>query len=241
MDKKLFVDRPIHKETASDAVMEAIMQAIETHQLTAGNKLPSIPQLAKSLNLGNGSVREALKRMEALGIIKIVHGRGIFVAEVDITTVVQKISALLRLKKEDIFYLMEARRTLESTIVKLATERASEEQIVELGKIITKMRLAINNPNEIIQHDLAFHEKLAEMSQNPLYITFLKTIRNLFLEEQKAGIKLPGAAQRGICYHIRIYRQVRNRFPEQAAREMARHLDDIESGISKYTKDLKYQ
>lgn len=228
----------IQKSSLSRAVMERIIGAINAGELRVGDRLPPISELAKSLNVGQGSIREALRQMETLGLIRIEHGRGTFVEKVDIGSAVQELRTFLTLRKPDILHLMEARKTLENAIVKLTTERASKEEIAELGKIVKGMKSKIGSPDEFIQSDFNFHMRLAEFSKNPLYPTILDSIRNLFLEEQRAVVKLPSAAERATNYHVRIYQKIRDRSPEGAARAMNRHLQDIENAILKYAEGL---
>ncbi len=64
----------------SDNVARWLMDAIERGEYQAGDKLPSVEQLAEQLGVGRSSVREAWRHLQALGVIRIVHGKGTFVA-----------------------------------------------------------------------------------------------------------------------------------------------------------------
>lgn len=234
MRKDIFKQRFVSRKGVSEVIVEEIMQAINTGELKAGDKLPSMSELARRLNVAPGSVREALKRMETLGFVMIKQGKGIFVKQADISSIAQGLGTFLKIKKTDFLHLMQARKTLENATVKMAAEKASEEDIVQLKKIVAKMKRNINNPDEFIQQDLAFHMKLAEISKNPIYSVFLNSIRNLFLEEQKAVVKLPDAAQRANDYHTKIYQCVKKHSPVEAIQVMTSHLKDIEKAILKY-------
>ncbi|MFZ5808094.1 MAG: GntR family transcriptional regulator [Chloroflexota bacterium] len=64
----------------SDHVAKWLTEAIENGQYKVGDKLPSVEQLADQLGVGRSSVREAWRHLQALGVIRIVHGKGTFVA-----------------------------------------------------------------------------------------------------------------------------------------------------------------
>ena len=63
-------------QSLPDQVAELIVQRIATGELSAGHRLPSQRRLAQSMGVGLAVVREAVKRLEALGILGATHGSG---------------------------------------------------------------------------------------------------------------------------------------------------------------------
>ncbi len=234
MPQEFSIEEPVLKTSLSSIVAGKIIQAINKGKLKRGDRLPSVSELAKELNVGQSSVREALKELQLTGVVDIRHGKGIFVSEVDIGSVLKDLSHLLILKKPDILYLMEARKIVEYGTVRLAAQRASQEDLKELYQLIQRMQSELDEPENFIKDDLDFHLKLAEASKNPILPTFLNSIRNLFLQEQEVVVRLPSAAERASKYHMRIYEAVKDRDVEKAVRMVEEHLIDIEKAISKY-------
>jgi GntR family transcriptional regulator len=70
----------ISRTNLSDEVSHWVMQAIETGQFKPGDRLPSVEQLASDLDVGRSSVREALRHLQALGLVSLQHGKGTFVS-----------------------------------------------------------------------------------------------------------------------------------------------------------------
>lgn len=234
MPKKFFIEEPVHKSSLSSLIGERIIQAISKGELKQGDKIPSVSELAKKLNVGQSSVREALKQLQVTGLVDVIHGKGIFVNEVDIGSVLRELSHLLILKKPDILYLMEARKIVEYGTVRLAAQRTSKEEIKELYQLTQTMQSKLDDPENFIKDDLDFHLKLAEASKNPILPTFLNSIRSLFLQEQEAVVGLPGAAERASKYHMKIYQAVKDHNAEEAVKVMMEHLTNIEKAILQY-------
>jgi len=228
------IKESVYKSSLSGLIVEKIVQAIKKGELKQGNRLPSMSHLAKKLNVGQSSVREALKQLQIMGLVDVRHGKGIFVREVDIGSVLKDVSNLLILKRPDILYLMEARRIVECGTVKLAAQRSSQEEIKELYQLTQRMQFELDDPENFIKDDLDFHLKLAEASKNPILPTFLNSIRSLFLQEQMAVVRLPGAAKRAGHYHMKIYEAIKEHNAEAAAKVMVEHLTNIEKTILKY-------
>jgi len=227
------IKEPVYKSSLSSLIVEKIVQAIKKGELKQGDRLPSMSHLAKKLNVGQSSIREALKQLQVMGLVDVRHGKGIFVSEVDIGSVLKDVSHLLILKRPDILYLMEARRIVEYGTVKLAAQRSSQEEIEELYQLTQRMQSELDDPENFIKDDLGFHLKLAEASKNPILPMFLNSIRSLFLQEQKAVVRLPGAAKRASDYHMKICKAIKEHNAEKAAKVMMQHLTDIEKATIK--------
>jgi len=176
MLEEFYMKEPVYKSSLSGLIVEKVVQAIKKGELKQGDRLSSMSHLAKKLNVGQSSVREALKQLQIMGLVDVRHGKGIFVSEVDIGSVLKDVSNLLILKRPDILYLMEARRIVECGTVKLAAQRSSQEEIKELYQLTQRMQFELDDPDNFIKDDLDFHLKLAEASKNPILPTFLNSI-----------------------------------------------------------------
>lgn len=70
---------PIRKQRLSDELVRRIRGSIEVGQFRAGDRLPTIAEMARRFDVGSATVREALTKLEMAGIIEIRHGSGVFV------------------------------------------------------------------------------------------------------------------------------------------------------------------
>ena len=153
---------------------------IEEGRLTSGDKLPSERELQQKLSISRFSLREGLARLSALGIIKIVHGKGAFVAN-EINR--ESLGAVLlpffsdqndRTLKD----LCEARLLLEGQIAVLAARRRSNEDLAVLQEILLQSENALDNPVAFGELDHQFHLQLTQFAGNIFFYKMLDVIND---------------------------------------------------------------
>ena len=160
------------------AVIESIsvVDAIETHikeiitsgKLKPGQQLPSERDLQKQLGVSRLPLREALARLQALGLIRIHHGKGAFVenyaspsAMSDVLITFFSNQNIDRLRE-----LIDARAFLESEMTALATLRASAEDLEKLDELAKSDPKIEEDPEALADADYAFHHEIARISGN---------------------------------------------------------------------------
>ena len=108
------LDINISKQSIPDSVSMQIQQLIAKKKLKAGDKLPSQRDLAEQLGVGRPAIREAFKRLEAMGIVKVQHGKSSTIEKVDLNTIMENVSSILELDPSDVLQLLEAKEIIES-------------------------------------------------------------------------------------------------------------------------------
>ncbi len=159
----------VDKSTVSDTVIDQVMQLIRTGQLKPGERLPTEHGLAAQLGVGRSSIREALKALEALGLVTR-RPEGSFVSKDFALPALTKMMYFDILARElEIKDLYQARRLLETHLGELAAERITDEELAELEQICAAME---STPDDHIQQhvnlDRDFHRKLCEVAGNPV-------------------------------------------------------------------------
>lgn len=159
----------VGKTTVSDTVIDQIMDLIRTGQLRAGERLPSEHGLVELLGVGRSSVREALKALEALGLVTR-RKEGSFVSEDFSMPALTKTLSLGLLSQElEIRHLYHARRMLEIHLGELVATSSTDDELDELDALCTTMELTPDD--QIAQHvrlDREFHRAIAELAGNPI-------------------------------------------------------------------------
>lgn len=207
-----------------DVIAERITATIANGTLKPGERLPSEPVLAKQLNVGRTSLREALRKLSTLGVIEVVRGKGTFVREPpadDPTTQYVKWSI------EDGFALtelLEARIGLETTAAGLACARASEDELADLHRL----RIAHDEAHEkdldaLVHTDEALHEAIMLAAHNVVLIGLYKPFVPEMTEFRRRTLSLPRAARRSDD-HRYIVEAITRRDPVAARQAVAKHL-----------------
>lgn len=184
--------------------------------------LPSQGKLAATLGVSRIVVREAMKHLEAEGLIEIAQGRRIRVKPASPQASVRTLESMLRRSDGSLADLLEVRRPLEGEIAALAAERIRQDQLVLLEGTIGELE-SLKTLDRRVEADLRFHRILAEATGNPVFPLLLDTVSGLLRASRYASIGTHGvdAALEG---HREILAAVKARDPKAAREAMVRHL-----------------
>jgi len=211
------------------AVSDDLKQRIRRGEWLPGERLPSITQLAKALRVSTGSVREALRSLQSIGLVKIEHGRGVFVTgarpSIDVVSHFQSVSIGL------IVALAETRRILEPELAALAAERGADEELAEIEWLAQQMEAEARQGLDFVEPDVQFHRRIAQAAHNPILYRMMESANDLFLESRKLTSLEPGMTARAVRYHLLIAEALRDRNAPQARLLMLAHMNDTLSSL----------
>ncbi len=210
---------------------EAWTRIVEEAHLATGDRLPSERQLAVSLDVSRGTVREILKAWEAQGRVVIRPGAGCFLRDRHLPHSEHVLEVFgEKLRVMDIF---EVRRGLEVTGVRLAAIRASEEDLTRLGQLVDRMQALVQETRtdsflQFIQVDQLFHRAIQEATHNPLYPVLFQALSPVLEKVSWNASRRTGARQHALDYHRKIVRAIQQKNPDLGAAVMELHLSDAE-------------
>lgn len=194
-------------------VISQIQGAMERGQLKRGDRLPPEPELAGQLNVSRGSLREALKVLEVMGLLKVQRGSGTFIAEEPRLPDVDPLLFLLVLEDGTRSQLVDLRFVIEVGFTRLAQPNLGDEDFARLEQTIEDLGGAINAGEVDSEHDLVFHRYILDATDNPFVIQIGNTVLELFRESISRTLKeVPGYA---VEHHRLILDALRNGGPEE--------------------------
>jgi GntR family transcriptional repressor for pyruvate dehydrogenase complex len=220
--------KPIRKLNVSLEVSQSIIDAIKTGNIKPGDRLPPMIELANVLNVGISSVREGLKQLQTMGIVKSVQGKGTYLAEdINVNLFLSNIKEIVTIRKQDFADIMEARKIIEQETARLAAVRAGRDNIERLDEILRDLKATAKQHDLYEKHDVAFHIEIARCSGNPVLVMLLESIQGLvgIVKEISA---IPGLPDRANVFHENIFEAIRTRKPNSASRHMRDHLLHVE-------------
>jgi GntR family transcriptional repressor for pyruvate dehydrogenase complex len=221
------------KGTLSEQVAYQIRDLIARHQLVAGDRLPPTDELTGYLQVSRTAVREAIKLLDAWGIVRVRHGVGTFVAEPGRDALRVPIQLSAERSRSAIRNLLQVREALEPDIAAIAARNASPENIREIEETLREMDLTLDDPAKYIQADLSFHSALAEATGNDLFLILIYPINDLLQDIMGLVQRTPGAMRRAQTYHWELVDHIKAG-PDHAAQAketMLRHLAQVRSDI----------
>ncbi len=208
------IDRP----NLVDAVVDEITQAIIHGDLRPGDKLVE-ERLGEQLGVSRGPVREAIRRLQQMGLVEKIPYQGTFVS---------------KLTERDMVELHSLRVPLECLAVRLLTERQPARGLAELDRLMEAMRqaAAANDRRLIIRLDADFHDSLVNESGHNLLIGVWKVVgaqlrRFLLLKRTHAYGTIEGV----LAPHQKIIDAIRSGDPDLAEQAIIEHLTKVESNL----------
>lgn len=191
--------------------------------------LPSQGDLAAELGVSRTVLREAMKHLEAEGLLDIAQGRRIRVRPAGPQASLRSLDAMLRRSPGSLAHLLEVRRPLESEIAALAADRRTPAHLELLEASLNELEV-LRTLERRVDADLRFHRTLAEATGNPVFLLLLDTVAGLLRASRYASIGTHGA-QAAIDGHREILDAVRDRKPAAARDAMLRHLTANEAQL----------
>jgi GntR family transcriptional repressor for pyruvate dehydrogenase complex len=172
--------QPVATSRRSDEVFERLRSRILSGALRPGERLPNERDLAKVLAVNRASVREALKRLELLELVDVVHGQGTFVRELGASSALQLVEALLRdrrtVTRALMTQLLEFRRHCTLHVVELAARNRSDDQLARGRALLAQEGEEGGDAARALEIDIEMNALLGEASGNLLY----QIVTNLF-------------------------------------------------------------
>jgi GntR family transcriptional regulator, transcriptional repressor for pyruvate dehydrogenase complex len=174
------LSRPLEKGSVVRLVLERIKEAMLSRELRRGDYLPSETELTRSLGVGKTSVREAIKMLEAMGIVEVRQGHGTVIREQASDESLGPLVFQLILEQATSENLLELRRLFEPAYTQLAMEKADAEDVQRLRAQVAEFEQRIGAGTQTADDDLAFHRIVLECTRNPFVIQIGTTIHQLF-------------------------------------------------------------
>lgn len=205
-----------------------LTRLILSGQLAPGDYLPPEEEVTQQLGVSRSAYREAISRLEALGLLEVRHGIGTRVADRSREAVATSLALLLQRRQSGMADLLEVRRLLETETAALAAQRATDEDLAALEAAVATMRDTRVSMDAYIAGDLQFHLTLAAATHNAVLWALAESLRTVLHDAIAATYAMDGRTERRLRHHERILEAVRRRDPAAAREAMVLHLQDTE-------------
>jgi DNA-binding FadR family transcriptional regulator len=220
---------PIQKRKLYQEVSDRLMHRIKNGGLAPGDQLPSERELMENFGVGRVAVREALQDLARSGIVEISHGERARVATPTASLLIDQITEgarhLLRIQPETLDHLKQARAFLETGMVRIAAEKANQDDIDKLQALLEKQRESLINIDEFMKLDMHFHREIARISGNPIYPAIVEALFDWARSHYLSIVRAPGVEQLTLAEHQKIIDAITSRNIDHAEKAMGDHLN----------------
>lgn len=223
------------RKTVAEQVADTLVAAIESGQIKPGQKIKNEFELAADLNVGRGSVREAVKQLVSRGILEIRRGDGTYVQKQPGVVSDPLGFAFDTDKKKLASDLCEFRLLMEPQAAALAAQRANDQEIEEIQRRCQACSGAIRQGSLHFEADIAFHSAIVAATHNDVLM------RTIPMIHEGIGVFLDFRNQDELVFTMRIHEQISEavgqRNPEKAAEAMRRHMQENQRWIHQLLDD----
>jgi GntR family transcriptional repressor for pyruvate dehydrogenase complex len=223
--------KPIAKENLADRVARRIREMIQTGGYAKGDRLPSIMEMARRFQVGHPSVREALKRLQAIGVVEVRHGSGVYVTRSHDVLLLAAPDYSGQVTKKLLVDLVEARMALEPYSIMLAADHASGADFSEMRRLLDSAGENLGNDEILNAINMSFHREIARASGNTVLAQITEVLRSLFSEEQRLILGIHGPRARDHQEHLSILEALEKRDADLCVARMRAHLEGVRDAI----------
>ncbi|WUD77854.1 FadR family transcriptional regulator [Streptomyces sp. NBC_00510] len=226
--------KTVSSSRVSQVIVEQIRLLLKEERLKPGDRLPSERELCVHFGVSRVTVREALRILEASGLVEIRVGArgGTFVTAPTSRRVSEGLADLLSLSPLTAAQVTEARLVFELGIVPLIVERATDEDIAELRAMCDQHAEALKRGEYSMELSAAFHIRVAAATHNPAIVMLVQSFHGpLLMSLREAQSVEPAMGRRGSKEHREFVEAVAARDLEAAGRIMRTHLERTASRV----------
>jgi GntR family transcriptional repressor for pyruvate dehydrogenase complex len=218
---------PVKSQTLDSAVIDRLAAYVEEARIAPGQKLPSERMLCARLEVSRPTVREALKRWEALGIVEMRKGSGVFLRKSVGRNILHVPLVLSQLSKvKGLLYGLEVRRALEGEAAAICAASASPDRLAMIEKALIKMESAHAKGNSS-EEDWEYHQSIIEATGNPLFTQIIQSMRDLVHQFWENPLQIPNFADASFPFHRTMFDAIARRDPQAARAEALKIIDSV--------------
>ncbi|HRO47209.1 FCD domain-containing protein [Agriterribacter sp.] len=218
--------KSVDTSTLVDRVEANLVELLQQKKLKVGDSIPKELELAETLGVSRTVIREALLRLRMMGLIESKKKKGAVITSPDLFGIMSKSMNPHVLDQKTLKGMFEIRLVLEIGMADFIFERISAEDIRELRKIVSKEPKITDHHLFNIEHEIAFHGKLYEITGNETMKKFQKMLLPVFDYVHKSGLLKKQTHLKTFVSHKGLVDILEKGTPELFRNAMRNHLEN---------------
>jgi GntR family transcriptional regulator, transcriptional repressor for pyruvate dehydrogenase complex len=218
---------PVERNSVADQVAKKILDLVRTGNLKPGDQLPSERDLAQMLQVSRPSLREAMRGLQILGVVKSRQGGGAYISSLDAADLLGPLQFLITLNTQNVHALYESRVLIDGGIGRMAAVNISAADLARLRAIVGLQKGLVTDPLGFRVSDLEFHRTIMEASRNPFLVRVSHSLYVLGMEYRRLASEKPGVLTQSLRDHEAIVVALAGRDPDAAEKAMVLHMRNV--------------
>ena len=233
--EKAFNQPIMRRKSASELVVQRILDLIKDGQITAGEKLPPERDLATILDVSRPTVREALRALSILGVLEIRHGGGVFVTSLEAGELLNPLDFFVSLNAQNMYELFDARIEYEPMVTAMAAKHVSNNTLEHLQKLLDAQLAEPNDADIFHNTDVEFHKAIVDASGNVFLSRIGKILHILGDQGRRLLQKKDRVRHQSISDHQKILSALRAHDAQTAEKAMRQHMINVRNALKEVT------
>lgn len=218
--------KSIDTSSLVDKVENSLVELLRERKLGVGDVIPKEIELAETLGVSRTVVREALTRLRMMGLIESKKKKGSVITSPDLFAMMGKSMNPHILDQDTLKEIFEIRLVLEIGMADLLFHRITKEDIQQLHQIVDDEPPATQYHLFNIEHEIAFHGKLYEITGNATLKKFQKMLLPVFDYVHHSGLLTKQPLLKTFVSHKELVELLENGNPEKFRNGMRSHLEN---------------
>ncbi len=226
---------PVARSSVVDAVADRLRAEIMAGRLAPGSRIPSERELSLALGVNRLTLRAALTRLEALGLITTRHGAGTVVSSWRERAGLEALPSLISSldvadpeRRELLSSLFEVRRILAAEAVALAAERRTQKDLETMEARAEEQKAKVNDPIAFARGDVAFVRAVVRATGNVALELVLNTFARFPDEQPELVAEMFDKREVSLAYYAIVIGLIRRGDPQMARELVRRELDRVD-------------
>jgi len=213
----------IKQQKVSALVYDQLLKQIKEQKWPEGAKLPSENELRVELGVSRISIREAMQKLTALGIVETRQGEGSFVRRVTSDTYSDLMFPMFMINKNSLQEILEYRLVMEVGATEIAADRITLEELATLEEIVVRMEQNESDIKRFSHDDLLFHMAIAKATKNQMIINVSLFMQDLLSVSMEKIVRVLGMKD-GKHYHRLILEAFKSGEKKEVVELMREHV-----------------
>lgn len=216
---------PIEKQNIADTIYYKMLNMIIEGQWKQGSMIPSENELREAFAVSRDTVRQAIHRLSALGILRSHQGKGTYIQKIDTSFYLNLMVPAVFLSEDDGINILEFMKAIQVESVRLVCRNACDEEIMVLADYLKLMHSVNgNNYEDYFNHDMGYHRYLAQLTKNSLFEKSMDITEKLLHVYLRDIVALHGN-EKSIEQHEECFKALQTRRTDDAVGIMVNHYD----------------
>jgi GntR family transcriptional regulator, transcriptional repressor for pyruvate dehydrogenase complex len=222
------------------AIAADLEQKVLSGELPLGTALPSEQELAARFAVSRSTIREAIRLLEQMGLIRRAEGRNrLRISAPRDSDIGSRLKASLILQDTTYEHLWEVMSAFEPACARAAARRATAAELDRIADNIRRTEAALSNARDLVELDIEFHALVAAATGNRALQIGRESVGDLFYPAFIQVMTRLNAGPRLLSAHRRIHEALCAHDAKEAEAWMVRHIGDFQRGLTLANVDLK--